>query len=138
MRPWGARKRAARVRSDGRRRTARNEIMLERRTRREGSRERVNDAGRGPCGKSCGGGDRPDISTGGSGTDQNAAKAVVVDRPFPRSPGIGSVQTAGYAEGVTGESKGIGRRHGGEEGLQQERINRERAKREAFCQRSLS
>jgi hypothetical protein len=77
---------------------------------------------------------RRDIGASGGGATQNATKAVMMDRSAVRGAGPGTVLDAGNAarEGVTERRRGCG-----EEAVQQKRIKRERADRDAPCNRRL-
>jgi hypothetical protein len=77
---------------------------------------------------------RRDIAASSGGTTQNAAKTVMTDRSAARGAGPRSVLGATNA---AREGKGGGRRGCGEKTLQQKRIERERADRDAPCNRPL-
>jgi len=97
--------RRKRVRSDVRGRTARGEIMLEQRTRREPLRECELDGGGDPLRKTGNRRCRPDIGATSGGASQNAAKAVMLDRISTRSPRTGSVQGTSNAANFARKSE---------------------------------
>ena len=130
--------RRERARSDVRGRTARGEIMLEQRTRREPLRECELDGGGDPLRKTGNRRCRPDIGATSGGASQNAAKAVMLDRISTRSSRTGSVQDTSNAANFARKSQCWGWRGSGEEGLQQKRVKRKSAKRSAPCNRTLA
>ena len=131
--------RRERGRSDVRGRTARGEIMLEQRTRREPLRECELDGGGDPLRKTGNRRCRPDIGATSGGASQNAAKAVMLDRISTRSSRTGSVQGTSNAANFARKSECWGCwRESGEEGLQQKRVKRKSAKRSAPCNRTLA
>jgi hypothetical protein len=112
--------------------------MLERGTREEPLRERIDDGGGGAFGrKSRKRRRRPDIGAGSGGARQNAAKTVMASRISARSSRTRSIQATGNTANSAGESGGGSRRGGGEESLQQKCVKRERAQRGAPCNRTL-
>jgi len=103
------------------------------RARRVPARARVNRRSR-ARGKNQTRRSRRDIAASSGGTTQNAAKTVMTDRIAARGAGPRSVLGATNA---AREGKGGGRRGCGEKTLQQKRIERERADRDAPCNRPL-
>ena len=132
--------RCERARSDVRGRTARGEIMLEQRTRREPLRECELDGGGDPLWvlKTGNRRRRPDIGAASGGASQNAAKAVMLDGISTRSSRTGSVQGTSNAVNFARKSECRGWRGSGEEGLQQKRVKRKSAKRSAPYNRTLA
>ena len=123
-----------RARSEVFRRTARGKIIFAGGARRESERGReVNRRGN-ARGKNRNRRRRRDMGASSGGTSQNAAKTVMMDRMAARGAGPRSVLGATNA---AREGEGGGRRGRGEKALQQKRIERERADRDAPCNRPL-
>ena len=134
------RKPAARARSDICGRSARGEIMLERRARGEPLHDHEPDGGGDPLRKkSRDRRRRPDIGAGCGGACPYAAKSVMVDRISARNSRPGSIQSTRKAANFARRGEPRGRRGcGEEEGLHQKRIEREHAERGALCNRPLA
>ena len=123
-----------RARSDVCGRTARGKIIFVGGARRESERGReVNRRGN-ARGKNRNRRRRRDMGASSGGTSQNAAKTMMTDRIAARGAGPRSVLGATNA---AREGEGGRRRGRGEEAVQQKRIKRERADRDAPCNRPL-
>jgi hypothetical protein len=133
------RKPAARARSDVGWRSARGEIMLERRSRGQPLHKREPDRRGNPVRKkSRDRRPRPGIGAGSGGASQYAAKSMMVMRISARKPGRGSVHTTDETANSTRVGWRRGRRRRSEEALHQKRIKREHAERGALCNRTLA
>ena len=112
--------------------------MLEGRSRGYSLGERVKDRRGGTLGEESGNRRRrTDIGAGRSSASQNAAKPVMPDGNPARNAATCSLDAtidANFAR----KREGGGWRGGNEEGLQQQRVNRERADRDAPCNQTLA
>ena len=87
--------------------------------------------------KRAGGRRRTDIGAGSAGAGQNAAKAVVVGRVAARIARTGSVLGTIIGVDPAREGKGLRWRQGGEQGVQQKRVERGDADRGTLSKRTL-
>jgi hypothetical protein len=112
--------------------------MLERRPRGEPLRERIDDGGSGPLGKSRKRKRRPGIGAACGGASQNAAKTVMLTTISARCSRTGTVEATIIAANSARKCERGRRRRRGEEALQQKRVKHDRANRGAPCKRLLA